>query len=39
VARHGHLGDVLPPVPEEVWRENLQAVARALGADGGAAHI
>jgi hypothetical protein len=22
--------DVLPPVPEEIWRENLAIVARAL---------
>ena len=24
--------DVLPPVPEEIWRENLAAVARAMSA-------
>ena len=23
--------DVLPPLPEELWRENLEAVAKALG--------
>ena len=23
--------DVLPPLPEEIWRENLDAVAAALG--------
>jgi diadenosine tetraphosphate (Ap4A) HIT family hydrolase len=31
--------DVLPPTPEEVWRENLAAVARALAQDGGRAHV
>jgi diadenosine tetraphosphate (Ap4A) HIT family hydrolase len=25
--------DILPPTPENVWRANLDAVARALGAD------
>jgi hypothetical protein len=24
--------DILPPVPEDVWRANLATVARALGA-------
>ena len=23
--------DVLPPLPEDLWRENLSAVAKALG--------
>ena len=27
--------DILPPVPEEVWRANNAAVARALAEDGG----
>ena len=31
--------DVLPPTPEDVWRENLAAVARALGAEGGTVHV
>ncbi len=31
--------DVLPPTPEEVWRENLATVARVLAADGGRSHI
>jgi diadenosine tetraphosphate (Ap4A) HIT family hydrolase len=31
--------DVLPPLPEELWRENLAAVARALAAGGGCAHV
>ena len=26
--------DILPPLPEDVWRANLAAVAAALGADG-----
>jgi hypothetical protein len=25
--------DILPPLPEEVWRENVAAVAAALGRD------
>jgi diadenosine tetraphosphate (Ap4A) HIT family hydrolase len=29
--------DILPPLPEELWRENLALVARALAADGGRA--
>jgi diadenosine tetraphosphate (Ap4A) HIT family hydrolase len=29
--------DILPPTPEDVWRENLRAVARALAAGGGTA--
>ena len=31
--------DVLPPVPDDVWRENLQTVARSLAADGGSVHV
>jgi diadenosine tetraphosphate (Ap4A) HIT family hydrolase len=31
--------DILPPLPEELWRSNLAAVGRALAADGGTAHI
>ena len=31
--------DVLPPTPDAIWRENLGAVARALAAGGGAAHV
>jgi hypothetical protein len=27
--------DILPPTPEEVWRENLTAVARAMDSAGG----
>jgi hypothetical protein len=30
--------DVLPPLPTELWRANLAAVARAMAADGGTAH-
>ena len=31
--------DILPPLPDELWRENLAIVARALAADGGKAHL
>jgi len=31
--------DILPPVPEEVWRANNAVVARALAAGGGRAHV
>ncbi len=31
--------DILPPVPEEVWRKNLAVVAAALAEGGGAAHV
>jgi diadenosine tetraphosphate (Ap4A) HIT family hydrolase len=31
--------DILPPLPEELWRANLDAVARALAAGGGRAHV
>ena len=31
--------DILPPVPEEVWRENNGVVARALAAGGGRGHV
>ena len=31
--------DVLPPLPEPLWRENLATVARALEVDGGTAHL
>ena len=31
--------DILPPLPEELWRANLAAVARALAAGGGRAHV
>ena len=31
--------DVLPPLPHEIWRENLATVARALAADGGDARV
>jgi diadenosine tetraphosphate (Ap4A) HIT family hydrolase len=30
--------DVLPPLPEHVWRENLRMVARSLAASRGCAH-
>jgi hypothetical protein len=29
--------DVLPPLPTQLWRDNLAAVARAMAADGGTA--
>jgi diadenosine tetraphosphate (Ap4A) HIT family hydrolase len=31
--------DILPPLPEELWRSNLAAVARSLAAGGGRAHV
>jgi diadenosine tetraphosphate (Ap4A) HIT family hydrolase len=31
--------DILPPVPEELWRGDNAAVARALAAGGGRAHV
>jgi hypothetical protein len=31
--------DILPPLPEALWRENLALVARALAAGGGRAHV
>ena len=31
--------DILPPLPEELWRANLGVVARALAAGGGRAHV
>jgi diadenosine tetraphosphate (Ap4A) HIT family hydrolase len=31
--------DILPPLPEELWRENLALVALALAAGGGRAHF
>jgi diadenosine tetraphosphate (Ap4A) HIT family hydrolase len=31
--------DIIPPMPEELWRENLVAVARAMAAGGGRAHV
>ncbi len=31
--------DILPPLPEELWRANLAAVARAMAADGGRAYV
>ena len=31
--------DILPPLPEDVWRENVAIVARALAAGGGNAHV
>ena len=31
--------DILPPTPENVWRENLATVAHALAEDGGTAHV
>jgi diadenosine tetraphosphate (Ap4A) HIT family hydrolase len=30
--------DILPPLPEEIWLENLAVVARTLAASGGRAH-
>jgi diadenosine tetraphosphate (Ap4A) HIT family hydrolase len=30
--------DILPPVPEDVWRADLATVARAMAAGGGRAH-
>lgn len=31
--------DVLPPLPAELYLENLRAVARAMAADGGTVHV
>lgn len=31
--------DILPPVPEDVWRDNLATVARALAEGGGVSHV
>jgi len=31
--------DILPPVPEDLWREDLRTVAEAMAAGGGAAHV
>jgi len=31
--------DILPPLPSEVWRQNLSAVARAMAAGSGTAHV
>jgi hypothetical protein len=31
--------DILPPMPEDVWRENLAVVARELAAGGGTAPV
>jgi diadenosine tetraphosphate (Ap4A) HIT family hydrolase len=31
--------DVLPPLPEDVWRANLATVAAALAEGGGTAHV
>ena len=31
--------DILPPLPEELWRANLAAVARTLATGGGRAHV
>jgi diadenosine tetraphosphate (Ap4A) HIT family hydrolase len=31
--------DILPPLPDELWRSNLAAVARSLAAGGGRAHV
>jgi diadenosine tetraphosphate (Ap4A) HIT family hydrolase len=31
--------DILPPVPEELWRANNAVVARTLAAGGGRAHV
>jgi diadenosine tetraphosphate (Ap4A) HIT family hydrolase len=31
--------DILPPTPEKIWHGNLQVVARALAASGGAPHV
>ena len=30
--------DILPPVPEQVWRETLTELGRRLAADGGESH-
>jgi diadenosine tetraphosphate (Ap4A) HIT family hydrolase len=31
--------DILPPLPEDVWRSNTTTVARELAAGGGTAHV
>lgn len=31
--------DILPPIPDEIWRENLVVVANALAEGGGSAHV
>ncbi len=31
--------DILPPTPEDVWRENATTVARALAESGGTSHV
>ena len=31
--------DILPPVPEEIWRADVARVARALAAGSGTAHV
>ena len=31
--------DILPPLPDDMWRRNLAAVARALADTGGRAHV
>jgi len=31
--------DILPPLPEALWRANLASVARALATGGGRAHV
>ena len=31
--------DILPPLPEALWRENVACVARALAAGGGTCHV
>jgi diadenosine tetraphosphate (Ap4A) HIT family hydrolase len=31
--------DILPPVPDEIWRRDLVTVARTLAEDGGTAHV
>jgi hypothetical protein len=31
--------DILPPVPDDLWRADLAVVAHALAAGGGRAHV
>jgi hypothetical protein len=31
--------DILPPTPEDVWRADLESVARALAEGGGVSHV
>jgi hypothetical protein len=31
--------DILPPLPRDLWRANLAAIARALADGGGTAHV